>query len=156
MRVRVFVGFFVGCGRRGKVVPGRLRGAQGGAEAVEAFEIVSEGDQIPFQTYFREAPQGETPEPEHFLDDPEARLDGLLAQLVESATSGGGSAVTHPFGKRSVGARRGWIGALLKLGDGAAVRFALQGGEHREAGGLAGRITFGGGDGGRTDQTAVD
>ena len=112
--------------------PGRLRGPQGGAEAVEACEVVGERDQIPFETHFGEAPQREAPEAEHLFDDAEDRLDGLLAQFVERATGGGGRAVTHPFGQRGVGARRGRVGALLELRDGVAVGFALQGDQIRQ------------------------
>ena len=68
-------GSWRGAGRRAGF-PGRLRCSQVGAEAVE---VVGQGEQIPFEADFGEAAQAEAPEPGHFLDDAEDRLDGLLA-----------------------------------------------------------------------------
>ena len=64
------------------LVPGGLdlRRGEDRAEAVEAFEIVGEGDERPLVRDLLEAAQTEAPQPERFLDDAEDRLDGLLAQ----------------------------------------------------------------------------
>jgi hypothetical protein len=47
-------------------------------EAVEAFEIVGEADQFPFERDFGQSVQAEAPKSQHFFDHAEGRFDGLL------------------------------------------------------------------------------
>ena len=108
--------------------------AKGGAEAVKAFAVVGETDQLPFERDFGQTAQREAPETEHFFDDAEDRFDGLLPEFVERAAGDGRRAVPHPFGKGRVRRRGRRVGPFFQLRHGAAVGFALQGGEDRDTG----------------------
>ena len=44
-------------------------------EVEEALEVVSEGDERPFEADLGQAAQRKSPEPEGLLDDPEDRFD---------------------------------------------------------------------------------
>ena len=81
---------------------------------MEAFEVVGQADQIPFQAHFGVASEREAPKAHRFFDDSEDGLDGLLPQFVERAAGGGGGAVFHPRGEVGVGSGRLGLGALFQ------------------------------------------
>src|SRR5688572_12541569 len=119
---------------------GASGGPENGFESVESLEVVGGADQRPFQRGFGQATEQETAEAQAGFDHAEDRFDGLLAQLVAGTAGSGGGAVGQPLEERRV--LRWWcrIGARFELRDGAPVRFAFYGGEHRQPGRPAGGV----------------
>ena len=77
---------------------------------MEAFAVVGEADQLPFERDFGQTAQGEAPKTEHLFNNAEDRFDGLLPEFIERAAGGGRRAVAHPFGKRPSGGGAGGSG----------------------------------------------
>ena len=103
----------------------RLGGPKSRLEVKETLEVVSEADERPFELDLGQAAQREPAEPEGLLDDPEDRLDGLLALLVAEPTGFGGDAMGQVFEERGLRRWRGRVVALFQLRHGASVGIAF-------------------------------
>lgn len=67
------------------LAPGGFRPGEGGAEAGEAFALVSDADQFSFEGDFGKTAQGEAAETAHFIDYAEDRSTVCLPESVERA-----------------------------------------------------------------------
>ncbi len=80
----------------------RLCGPKSRLEGEETLEVVSEGDERPFEADFGQAAQGEPSEPEGFFNNPEDRFDGLLSLPVAEPSGFGGDAVGQVLEEGSI------------------------------------------------------
>ena len=103
---------------------------------MEAFEIVGQADQGPFQSGFVVTSHGKAPKAHGGFDDSDDGFDCLFSETVEGPAGGRGCAVFHS--RDEVGFKGGCLGLgmLLELPDGAAVGLAAHGGEDLQTGSL--------------------
>src|SRR5260370_10943995 len=90
----------------------RFSGGKLRLEVEEALEIVSEGDERPFEADLGQAAQRKAAKAHRLFDDPKDRFDRLLSLLVTQPSGLGGDAMGHLLDKRRVGRPPGRSGRL--------------------------------------------
>ena len=73
---------------------------------MQAFEVVGQADQLPFQSHFFFPAQKKLPESQNALDDAKDRFDGLLPQFILGFAGGSLQPVFHHFTHTGSGGRR--------------------------------------------------